>query len=156
MISWCWRSYWEGKWRARHEMLKQQHGCQSNFTPQWFRTSATSPIQLWTLCLLCVFIYFVSVSKTREAKQRETCPKCRRVSGVWSRDRERCVCGGGWKQRKATVGGCTLISARSLCLFKGAPKFALAQRWWRQIKHASTPSDLYVRIKAISPLRVFH
>lgn len=23
-----------------HEMLKQQHGCQSNFTAQWFHTSA--------------------------------------------------------------------------------------------------------------------
>lgn len=77
----------ESSWAARHEMLKQQRSCQGNFTPQQFHTSATNPLQLWTLCLLCVFIYFVSMSKMWEAKQWETRPKCRRVSGVWSKRR---------------------------------------------------------------------
>lgn len=53
-----------------HEMLKQQHGCQSNFTPRWFHTSAIALLDQDVRSLFCVFIYLVSVSMDVKSQNR--------------------------------------------------------------------------------------
>lgn len=75
----------EASWAARHETLKQQHGCQGNFTAQWFHTSAV------TLPTLNIQVHsassFIWCQRPRTRKARHGSgarPKCLRISGVWS------------------------------------------------------------------------
>lgn len=116
---------------ARHDTLKQQHDCRGNFTAQRFHTSATSRFQLWTLRRLCVFIYFVSVSKDARSRAVRNLSQMSRAKRCVKRRHEESE---GARRRKVTVGGCTLISARRLRLFKRAPLFTSAKHPRGQIK----------------------
>lgn len=101
MESWRWRRYWKGERRLAVTRWNNSTAAgailqPSGFTPQPPATSNSEPYVVFVSSfILC------QCPKTREAERRETCPKCRGPSGVWSADTRRV---GGCEGKKSHCG----------------------------------------------------
>lgn len=132
MESWRWRSYWKGERRLALTRWNNSAAAgailqPTGFTPQPPAASNSEP------CVVFVSSFILcQCPKTREVERRETCPKCRGPSGVWSADTQsRRVRG---EEKSLWVVAPWFQHWGSVC-FKKGPQFTSARHQRGQTKH---------------------